>query len=125
MKEHIEKLQEAMHGSTVFYALAYGENGPDVGGRKYGNEQRHVDDIILDNTVWMIASDVYHKDTNKRMTSVRAIHESDIADLTVHLRAQGMVCDEEGCRFEVLELGEFEIVERHPIDWEFGILLLK
>ena len=120
MKKHIEKLLESIQGTTVFYAYAYGNNGPDVGGRKYGSPDRHVDDINIDGISWLIASDVYHIPSRRRMTSVRSIHEADLDDMRVELRGQAMVLG----RIISIELGNYAVSKREIVDDQFGLLTL-
>lgn len=92
MENHIKKLIEATKNPTVRYSMAYND-GPDIGIRGvFDNPTK--DSVIIDGISWLIAGDIYEKETHKRVTSVHDIiyRYYEPQNIYVMLRAQAMIC---------------------------------
>ena len=122
INKYKSKLQDAVSGTTMFYAWAY-NNGPDIGMRKYGDEQHRVQDVIIDDICWLIAGDVYMvaNGAAMRLNSCFKVESVPVENLVVELRAQGMVDGE----IDQIPLGLFCVAERTVVSDEFGLLRLK
>lgn len=92
MTNHIEKLVEATKNITVRYSLAYNEDGPDIGIRGHFDNPSK-DSVIIDDIVWLIAGDIYEKDTHKRIRNINDITNPCCNSQTIYvrLRAQAIV----------------------------------
>ena len=90
-EKHIESLNNETENISVSCGLAYNENGPDVGVRKFVENLNYSDSVIVDNIVWLIAGDVYEKENKTRLSSVRQILNTSIENMIVELRAQSVV----------------------------------
>lgn len=101
MEEHIKKLIEATKNPTVRYSLAYND-GPDIGIRGVFKKDPRIqvlgentsDCVIIDNIPYLIAGDIYEKETHKRVTSIHDIiyRYYEPQNIYVMLRAQAIVC---------------------------------
>lgn len=90
-EKHIESLNNETENISVSCGLAYNENGPDVGVRKFVENLNYSDSVIVDNIVWLIAGDVYEKENKTRLSSVRQILNTSTESMIVELRAQSVV----------------------------------
>ena len=122
INQYKSKLRNAVTGTTMFYAFAYND-GPDIGMRKYGDENHRVQDVILDDISWLIAGDVYMvaNGAAMRLNSCSKVESVPVENLVVELRAQGMVNGE----IDTIPLGLFVVENRTIVSDEFGLLQLK
>lgn len=101
-EDHMMALRMATEEISMWYAEAYND-GPDVGMR--------IDDkdIIIDDTSWLIAGDVFSKKENKRLKLVSEIKDWDSDDLRINLRAQAIVVG----MIAPIDLGSYQITEKY------------
>ena len=98
MTTTMKALYEKTNNFQMFYAYAYND-GPSVG-------MRAVDNIIIDDIVWLVAADTYANGV--KLESVSAINEQNIEDLIVEARASAFVYG----LYVTVELGKFSVVDK-------------
>ena len=98
MEKTIKELYEITNRFKMFYAYAYND-GPSVG-------LRAVDNVITDGIVWLVAADITAN--GKKLETVTAINEANIADIVVTVRASAFVYG----MYVTAEVGKFIVEEK-------------
>lgn len=102
MNNHITKLIKAVENCDISYSPAYTQDGkPDIGVR------RHPQDMVLiDDTAWLIAGDIYNKTYNARIDNINTLGWYKPNGIYVSLRAQAIICG----KIVQVHLGEYDVL---------------
>ena len=117
--EHLRKLRDSIPGIRISYRPGYDDKGPCIGIRGAIGDVTG-DMIRIDDTMWLIAGDIYNKKTNKHIRSMREMKFADPAELCVHMR--GQACAAGG--IVSITLGNYNVAELDYINDDLGFAIL-
>ena len=118
-EEHILTLRQSIPGIRISYRPGYDNDGPCIGIRAAIGDIRG-DSIRIDDTMWLIAGDIFDKRTNRIIRSMRDMQNAEAENLRVAIR--GQACAAGG--IVSVTLGNYNVVELQYVNEDLGFAML-
>ena len=118
-EEHILTLRQSIPGIRISYRPGYDNDGPCIGIRAAIGDIRG-DSIRIDDTMWLIAGDIFDKRTNRIIRSMRDMQNAEAKNLRVAIR--GQACAAGG--IVSVTLGNYNVVELQYVNEDLGFAML-
>lgn len=119
-EDHLRKLRGSIPGIRISYRPGYDDKGPCIGIR--GAIGDITGDMIrIDDTMWLIAGDIYKRDSRKEVRSMREMQNATPFELYVQMRGQAMAAG----GLVSIELGTYDIVELNYLNEDLGFAILS